>query len=212
MRRSTVIILLLFLVMAGIYYFVNQREPAADIAVTLEPTVEISYLFTAEAGVPNSIRVEAKTGEVVELARNAENAWEIMQPDEAAADQGSSEAAASQITTIRITDVLPDLDPQDVGLDDPAYELIVKFSNGVERIAGIGVLTPTETGYYVSRDDEIVAVNRSGIDALIGLLTSPPYAETLTPSPNPPTAIETPPPSFTPGVATPTDASATPTP
>jgi hypothetical protein len=217
MRRSTVVFVLLFLAMAGAYYYLKNREQptdTADIAVTLEPQAETAYLFNPEDGVPNSIRLEAQTGEVVELARNAdaENAWVVKRPFEAAADQGSSEAAASQVTTISITNSVPNVDPKDVGLDVPQYKLVVQFSNGVERIAQIGVLTPTETGYYALKDGEIVIVNRSGIDALITLLTNPPYAETLTPSPIPPTVTDTPLPSLTPEPGTPAGETATPTP
>ena len=215
MRRSTTVFVLLFLVMAGAYYYLKNREQptdTADIAVTLEPQAETGYLFNAEDGVPNSIRLEAQSGQVVELARNEENAWVVQQPFEGAADQGSSEAAASQITTISILNTIPDLDPKDVGLDVPQYKLTVKFANDVERIAEIGVLTPTESGYYALKDGDIVIVGRSGIDALIGLLTNPPYAETLTPSPIPPTVTDTPLPSLTPEPGTPAGETATPTP
>ena len=211
MRRSTVIYLLLFLGMAGAYYFLNNREKPADIALTLTPEETVSYLFSSSDGVPTSIRVESKGGEVVELARNAENAWALNLPFEASAEQGASEAAASQLTTIRITDHLPNLNPKDVGLDVPDYKLIVKFTDNVERIAEIGVVTPTGNGYYARSGDEIVIVSKSAIDALIGLLTNPPYAETLTPSPIPATATDTPllP---TPEPATATNETATPKP
>jgi hypothetical protein len=210
MRRSTVIYILLFIAMAGAYYFLNNREKPADIALTLTPEDTVSYLFSSSDGVPTSIRVEAKTGEVVELVRNADKAWVVKLPFEASAEQGSSEAAASQITTIRITDRLPNINPKDVGLDAPDYKLIVKFDN-VERIAEIGVVTPTGNGYYARAGDEIVIVSKSAIDALIGLLTNPPYAETLTPSPIPATATETPLPA-TPEIATATNETATPKP
>lgn len=221
MRRSTVFFVLLFIIMAGVYYYLKNRETQIDTAettatagsaATLQAPTETPYLFSAEDGVPNSVRVQAHTGEVVELARNDQNAWSVNQPFKAAADQGASEAAASQITTISITNSLPNIDPKDVGLDVPQFKLVVKFSSGVERIAEIGVLTPTETGYYARKDGEIVIVDRSGIDALIGLLTNPPYAQTLTPSPIPATATETPPPSSTPEPGTPTGETATPTP
>ena len=210
MRRSTVIYLLLFLAMAGAYYYLNNRPQPADITVTVEPEAVVEYLFLSDYGIPTSIRVESQTGEVVEIARNAENAWALTLPFEASAEQGASEAAASQITTIRITDRLPNINPEDVGLDAPAYKLIVKFTSGVERIAEIGVITPTESGYYVGMDGEIVIVTRSAIDALIGLLTNPPYAETPTPSPIPATATETPLPSSTPEPVTATNETATP--
>ena len=218
MRRSTLVFVLLFLAMVGAYYyFKNREQPAADtadIALTVEPAPESAYLFEAADGVPNRIRLEANTGEVVELARNAdaENAWVVVEPIEAAADQGSAEAAASQITTMSILNTIPDLDPKEVGLDVPQYELTVTFAGDVERIAGIGVLTPTESGYYALKDGEIVIVSRSGIDTLINLLTNPPYAETPTPTPIPPTATATPLPSSTPEPGTPVGENPTPTP
>lgn len=182
MRRSTLVFLLLLLVMAGAYYYINNRGQPADITVTPEPESQTSYLFTAEDGLPTSIRIEAKSGEQVEVARDAEEAWTLIRPVEAKADQAAAEAAASQVTTLRILDTVPDVDPEIVGLTDPEYTLTVRFTSGVERKAEIGVITPTESGYYARKQDgEIVIVSRSSVDALLGLLTNPPYLETPTP-------------------------------
>ena len=184
MRQSTVIYLVLFLLVIGAYYYLNNREEPADIALTLEPTTEVSYLFTAEDGLPTSIRIESKSGDTVEVARNAENAWALILPREATADQASAEAAASQVTTMQILDRLPDIDPEIVGLTDPEYNIFVRFTSGVERNVKIGVITPTESGYYVQNTDgETVIVSKSSVDGLLGLLNNPPYLETPTPSP-----------------------------
>jgi hypothetical protein len=88
--------------------------------------------------------------------------------------------------------------------------LTVKFSSGVERKAQVGVVTPSEGGYYVQNEKgEVVIVSRDAVEALLGMLTNPPYMETLTPSPTV-TASPIPLPSSTPEpVATET---ATPTP
>jgi hypothetical protein len=183
MRRSTVVYLLLLLVLAGVYYYLNNREQPADITVTLEPESQVSYLFTAEDGLPTGIRIEAKTGETVEVERGADEAWALMLPIEAKADQAAAEAAASQVTTLRILDRVPDVDPEIVGLSVPEYTLIIRFTSGVERKAEIGVITPTESGYYVrNADGEIVIVSKSSVDSLLGLLTNPPYLETPLPS------------------------------
>jgi len=182
MRRSTVIYVLLFLAMAGAYYFLNNREKPADITVTLEPEAVISYLFNAEDGLPASIRIEAKAGEKVEVARGADNAWMLILPLEAQADQAAAEAAASQVTTLRILDTIPDVDPKIVGLTVPEYTLTLQFASEVERKAEIGVVTPTESGYYVrNAKGEIVIVSKSSVDSLLALLTNPPYLETPTP-------------------------------
>lgn len=186
-RRSTVVYIVLLLIMAGAYYYLNNREQPADIELTLEPAgteAAQSYLFTAEEGAPTSIRIESKAGEAVEVARGEDNAWALIQPSEAKADQAAAEAAASQVATMRIVDTVPDVDPAIVGLQDPEYVLTIKFTDGGERTVDVGVITPTESGYYV-RDtaDQIVIVSRSAIDALLGILTTPPYLETPAPAP-----------------------------
>ncbi|MEW6083825.1 MAG: hypothetical protein AB1607_04435 [Chloroflexota bacterium] len=209
MRRSTIGYLLLLLVAVGAYYFINNREEPADITVTFEPEDVVTYLFNAEDGIPTGIRIESKNGEVVEVAKNADGAWELIQPLEASADSAAAEAAASQITTLRIEDTIPDLDLDIVGLNDPEYTLIVTFGD-VERIAQIGVITPTESEYYIlSPAGDVVIVDKFSVDGLLGLLTNPPYLETPTPSP---TATETPLPTPTPEAGTPTPATSTPQP
>lgn len=210
MRRSTIIYLLLFLIAVGAYYIIKNREVPAESLPTLEPTKVVSYLFNAEDGTPSGIRIESKAGEVVEVSKNADNAWELIQPLEASADASAVEAAASQLTTLRIEDTIPDLDLDVVGLKDPEYTITVTYGN-VKRIAEIGVLTPTENGYYaLSPDGKVVVVSNFSVDSLLRLLTNPPYSETPTPSPTP---TETPLPSPTVEPATPTSAvTATPTP
>src|SRR5215831_4217960 len=145
MRRSTVIYILLFLVMAGLYYYLNHHPQTADIAVTPGATISTpSFLFNAADGQPTDILVEAKDGGAVELTLNASKAWTVVKPIEAAAEPGSAEAAASGVTAISITDKLSaSVNPKDVGLDTPAYKITIKFNSGVERIAQIGVVTPT---------------------------------------------------------------------
>jgi hypothetical protein len=190
MRRSTTIFLLLFVALAGIYYYLNNRPEAADSSITPEPTTQVSYLFTPEDGLPTGIRIESKAGETVEVARNADNAWALILPAEAAADQGSVEAAASQVTTIRVLDRLTDTPAEAVGLDVPEYKMVVKFTSGVERMVEIGVLTPTGSGYYVRKNgNEIVIVSKSAVDSLLELLSNPPYAPTETPPPPTPEAV-----------------------
>ena len=187
-RRATVVYIILLLVLAGAYYYLNNREQPAEIELTVEPSSAVAqeYLFTAEEGTPTSIRIESKSGEIVEVARGEDNAWALTQPVEAKADQGAAEAAASQVTAMRILDTVPDLDPGIIGLESPEYVLTLKFTSGGERTVDIGVITPTESGYYVRDADKIVIVGRSAIDALLELLANPPYLETPTSAPGAP--------------------------
>jgi hypothetical protein len=185
-RRSTVVYIVILLVLAGAYFYLKNREqPEADIAVTPEATLEdIEYLFTAADGVPTSIRITANTGEIVEVARDAENAWKVIQPIEAIAEQGSTEAAATQVTSMRILESIPNIDLDLVGLTDPSHILDITFNSGQERTIKVGVVTPTETGYYVqdAAGGDVLIVSKGSLDALLGMLTFPPYLETPTPS------------------------------
>lgn len=184
-RTSTIVYVVLLLVLVGAYFYLRNRgEQAPDIELTAEPGEEVSYLFSAEEGTPSSIRIESSAGDIVEIERDAENAWMLTEPSEAAANQGAAEAAATQVTTMRIVDIVPDVDPEIIGLDDPEYVLTIEFAEAAAQTVEVGTLTPTESGYYV-RDtaDQILIVSRSAIDALLGLLDNPPYLETPTPSP-----------------------------
>jgi hypothetical protein len=190
-RRSTVVYITILVALAAGYYYLNNREQPAEIEVTPETEEAVSYLFTADEGLPTKIRLEARSGEAVEVARNGEGAWVLNEPVEAGAEQGASEAAASQLTTMRILESIPDIDAGLVGLEDPEYILTAAFDGGTERTVHIGVVTPTESGYYVqdASGGDVLIVSKSAVDALLRLLTSPPYAETPTPDP---AAAETP--------------------
>lgn len=211
-RRSTLVYLVLLLALAGAYYFLKNRPQPAQTAATAEPTAAVSYLFNAEEGTPSSIRIESKSGETVQIERGADNAWVLTQPVEAKADPAAAEAAASQVTTLRILDRVPDLAPEIVGLENPEYVLTMKFTSGVEQSVDVGVITPTESGYYVREAaGEIVVVSRSAIDSLLDLLQNPPYLETPTPSPLPATETSTPLPA-TPEAGAPPSETVTPSP
>jgi len=185
MRRSTIIYLVLFAIVLGAGYYFNNRAETTELEATPELTSEpIEYLFTSTDGLPVRIKVESKAGEAVEVARNAENAWVLILPEEAAADQGSVEAATAQVTTMRILEHIPGLAPEAVGLDNPEYKITFLFTSGVERIVEIGVLTPTESGYYIPGEDgEVLIISRGAVDLLTGLLIEPPYAPNETPAP-----------------------------
>lgn len=185
MRRSTIAYLVLFAVVLAAAYYFNNRAETIEAEATPEATAPpIEYLFTSADGLPTRIRIESKAGEAVEAALNEENAWVLVQPEEADADQGAVEAAAGQVTTMRILERVPGLAPDAVGLDGPEYTISFQFTSGAERTIEIGVLTPTERGYY-ARDEQggIVIVSGNAVNALLGLLTSPPYASMETPPP-----------------------------
>ena len=183
MRRS-IVYLLIFAVFFGAYYFIKNRSESVDVNATPEATsAPVEYIIQPEDGLPTRIHIESKDGEVVEVARNDDNAWVLVLPEEAAADQGSVEAAAGQVATMRILDHLTNTPADVVGLEEPEHVITLTFPGDVERTIEIGVLTPTGNGYYVRGEDGgIVIVSSYAVDSLLGLITAPPYAPTEIPT------------------------------
>jgi len=184
-RAGTWITVVVFAALIGLAVYLNRRAetPAAEAT----PSTTVSYVFTSEDGLPSSIEVKPLDGESVRLIRNEENAWALELPEKAEANQGLAEAAATQVSSLRIRDEI-DLDPADLGLDNPAYVITVKFTGSGEHVLEVGDTTPTNNGYYVRVDKgKTVIVELSGIESLLNLITSPPYLNTPTPSALPPT-------------------------
>ena len=57
-------------------------------------------------------------------------------------------------------------------MKDPVYTITIEFSGGKERMINIGVVTPSENGYYVQdvSSKEVVIVSKSAVDALLGIV------------------------------------------
>ncbi len=198
-KRNTWFLLALFAALAGFAVYLNYKPetetPDAD--ATPPPTAApIEYLFPAQEEEPTSLLIESREGEAVRLERG-ENGWALTRPLAAEANQGSVEAAISQLAALSVVTRL-ELDPADVGLQSPAYTITVGFSSGRFIRARIGDETPTGTGYYVRKDEgNILVINKYGLDALLDMLKSPPYLASPTPSSLPtetpiPTVTETP--------------------
>lgn len=180
-QAGTWITVLIFIGLIGTAIYLNRQKDTAEVEVT--PASEPSYLFsTASDGNPTSIEIKpAEGGETVRIARNAENAWALEVPVEAEADQGLSEAAATQISALEILDPI-DADPAIFGLDNPAYVITLEFDGGKKHTIEVGDSTPTSKGYYVRIDsDKMMIVDLSGIDSLLQLAAFPPYLVTPIP-------------------------------
>ncbi len=175
MKRSTSIVLVVFLVLVGLMLYLNQKEPGTEEAA-ITPAVPIEFLFSDSDGLPTSIDIKSKTGEQTVLARNEAGVWVLKKPIETEADQASAEAAASQITSLRIESRL-DVAPEAAGLVQAPYMLTVETTSGTTMTVRIGDLAPTGVGYYalISGSDETLIISRTGLDALLTLLESPPY-------------------------------------
>jgi hypothetical protein len=210
-RRNTWITLVVLLAAIGAaYYYVNvftkNSNAATSAAATLTPAS--ITLFPSGGGVPVDIQISDAAGQSVEIGRDATGNWVVKAPTAAPADQAAAEAAATQLTALQVQGKVK-LGPSDVGLDKPAYVMTVKLTGGATHTLNVGSVTPVQTGYYVQLDGGPIQVaDKTGLDALLGMLSAPPYVPTATP------AVTDTPAAAGPGTATPGAgaAPATPTP
>jgi hypothetical protein len=175
--------LIVLLALVGFTFFLRDRQN--KIAEAATPTQGLSPLFADVLGEPSLIRIESAATEGMELARNADGTWVLNAPEEAEADQAAAQAAATQIGALRILSTVG-LEPEIVGLDDPAYTLTVRFDDGSTHTLLIGSVTPITDGYYTQLNGGAYqVVDKYGLDALIELVGAPPYLATPTPQETP---------------------------
>ena len=186
-RVGTFITILLLAALIFFAVYLNRQKALPDTEAT--PTSGITFVFPpGDLGNATSIEIAPAEGETVRVARNADGAWALELPEKTEADQGQAEAAATQVSSVRILGEIPDADPIIFGLDIPAYVIKVKFTGGTEHVLEIGDTTPTNSGYYARVDqDKVVILSLSGIESLVNLVASPPYLSTPTPTSLPPT-------------------------
>jgi hypothetical protein len=181
MKRSTLVVLVIFLALAGLVFYLRQQDPVTE-EPEITPVSPAEFLLTDTDGIPTSIDIQSNDGQQVTIARNADGVWVLEKPIETGANQGSAEAAATQLSSLRIVSH-PEVDPGIVGLNPASYTLTVKLTSGDEKTVRIGDLAPTGSGYYanVNGSNDVLILSQTGLDALLIMLESPPVENTPMP-------------------------------
>ena len=192
---AATLITVLLAILLGLYaFYLNREKKNADAEAT--PTgEEAAFVFDVPSSDIKSIEIKPADGDAqrVKVARNAENVWVLELPIKAEANQGLAEAAATQVVALNIVGEV-DIDPSDLGLDNPTYVITIEFADGKTHTLEVGDSTPTNSGYYVRVDkDKMMITSLSGIDSLLNLVNFPPYLNTPTPTALPPTETPIPP-------------------
>jgi hypothetical protein len=183
-KRPTWILLAILALVIGAYFVIKNRPSATSTEAT--PTaLGNNFLVTQADGTLQRLRISDKQNRVVQMQRDSSGTWVVTLPTLGAADQSLAGAAETQVGALRIVTTLENsLNLADAGLDSPAYTIELTFVSGIQHVIQVGTLTPTSSGYYVRYDaGNLYVVSQSGIDALLNLLTAPPYPATETPVP-----------------------------
>jgi plastocyanin domain-containing protein len=207
---GTIVTLVTFILIVAVSIYISQKKTTEEAAATPEGG-ETTYVFTESDGIPSGIKIEPAEGEAVELQRDDKNVWGLILPTKTEANQSLAEAASTQLGAISIVKPKIDGNTADFGLDAPAFVITTTFAGGKTHILEIGDPAVTSNGYYARLDKgDIMLISLSGIDSLTQLAAFPPYLNTPTPTPLPPTA--TPVPASNTPAASPADVTVTPTP
>ncbi|MFM8321201.1 MAG: DUF4340 domain-containing protein [Chloroflexota bacterium] len=190
-RKSTWIVLALFLLLAGgAYLYSRSQQPGVE--ATPAASEDLGYLLDLPSPL-SAVRIEQVGGRMIELERDGHGQWQIRFPAGLQADPQSAESTLAQLATVQVISRLenaPDLAA--MGLDQPAYRLLLTGQDGKQTVANVGKLTPTGSGYYVLVSGRgAVVANRYVLDSVLGLAENPPLLPT--PEPALPAAPETPP-------------------
>ncbi|GAB4503311.1 MAG: hypothetical protein Fur0043_03030 [Anaerolineales bacterium] len=191
MKRSTWIVLILFLALLGVMLYLDKTKTTSETA-TGTPTLPPEKLLSEADGAITAIELSDGEGQSVRLVKDG-GQWRLEKPVETEANQGSAEEAAAQLTALRILSK-PGVAPADVGLISPSYSLLVTTARGAKKEIYVGDATPSGSGYYAQEagSQAVIVLEKNGVDALKNLLTAPPYLNTPTPSPTPVPPTETP--------------------
>jgi len=179
-RRTTWVVLALFVVLIGVYWFIQRQNKTKAQATT--PTPSSQPVFVTGFETVQAVRLEDSSGKIVAIEKDSQGNWSLTEPEAEAADQDKASTMASQVSNFRslaIIDNPPALDA--VGLATPAYTVTVDTVDGSQQIATIGSLTPTSSGYYVESDGgPMMVVAKTAVDGFLANLDNPPIAPTPT--------------------------------
>jgi hypothetical protein len=193
-RRLTLILLLVLAAVAGAAWWFER--PGQAPAPTATPSS--TPLWTLESTDVKQVRLEdTRAKSVVELERQADGTWSIVEPSQEAADTGAVEMAVSQISKLSIlTDLGTDLRIENFGVDKPSYLITLTTADATYTLE-VGSPTVTGSGYYVRKqgDTRVVVVGTYALDSVLGWAQNLPLPATATP---PPTATVEPTATLTP--------------
>lgn len=199
MRRSTIVLLVLFVALGLLYWYTQQSGNVVTHALATSTSTEqaLSDLIRPDQGPVSQITVQSADGKTVTLKRSGEN-WLVVTDHETPANPETAETVAQSMLYLRpVAKLDKALDPATIGLSKPAYTVSLVLLDGSPFTFKVGIATVTGSGYYAQTNDgNVVVLDKNTIDGLIKLVAEPPFLQTDTPEPA--SVSETPAPNVTP--------------
>ncbi len=148
----------------------STRKPEEeDVSTTPTPSAPWSYFSSDVEGL---LLEDQESEMVVEIVRDPEAIWTMVQPNEGPLEPSSVEMAVGWLaspTPYRILTGTSDL--SQYGLDEPSHRVTVFFSDGSTRVLLVGNNAPTGNRTYVMvpGSGDVIIVNSFSIDPILEL-------------------------------------------
>jgi len=180
MRRSTLVVLVLFGLILAVYLFLQKNPLPKAEETTAAPTPQEALLSVTPDSVIG-IRIQDALGGMVQLTRQGTE-WQLTYPVTETADSTVVGSALQRLSGLMIQDRLTN-PPSDelMGFNQPIYTITLLLQTGQEARLVLGSETPLKTSYYARLDSRsAVVVAKAPLAGLVGMLSSPPRQPTPT--------------------------------
>jgi Domain of unknown function (DUF4340) len=185
-RRSTAVVLVIFVVLLAAAWYLQQDNNSETVDETITPA-PVASLFTVPSESLSKVQIEKTGGGRLSIERDEQGIWSFVEPSGHEIDQDQAQFIADNILALTVLSSLEQSPSLEVlGLDKPGSRITMTTSAGEEQLIIIGNLTPTSSGYYVSRMGQIpVIVSKASVDTILDSIENPPIYVTPTPSVTP---------------------------
>lgn len=188
-RKQTWILLGVFAVLLGVTFYLQKNPlPQSTAKITPSATAAPTILSGWQEAEITGIELKEGDASVSQLTKDAQGNW-LYGSNKIKIEAGKAAQITAQMIDTRAVTTLPaDFALDTIGLNKPAYNLILSAQNKQAEIH-IGGKTPTGDGYYAQVDKNApVVVAQTVVDGLISQLKDVLPTPTAATNPQPTTA------------------------
>lgn len=186
-RRNTIILVIVFVALAGYAYYIQSRGPVSSQAsATPSATPATVFEFLTDNAVKFQVS-DLHQNQTVVVSRQGEG-WHMEQPKDSATDSSRVGVALDTIAHMDAVRVLTStVELSAYGLVTPTIEVRVTMSDTTQSVLQIGDATADKANYYALKggDKQVYLISSSSVDTFRNYLDLPPYPPTPTLTPLP---------------------------
>lgn len=182
--RTTLVLLAVLILLAGVVYFTQIRKPEGGTAMPAAPDSKSLLDVTAPAISGITIR-DVVSNTQVSATRDVSGTWWLIEPPNQLADPAAFNSMASRLSYIYVQRTLtPTVDLGEYGLSSPRVSVQVSTGSGVLAF-NVGDATPSGGAFYAHKpgDPHVYLIDGSLVGELQRFAAQPPIAAPPMPAP-----------------------------